>query len=136
MQRNIVAQTPVSLLGTDSDVFRIVNKQGKLLYAQTEPNAVGVSDTVLSDDSDLWQVDYQYPYFYQIKNVKTGLYLEVAKGYTLADLNKPNPGQVLLEQKYNYAGKAELPFWFLKTQDLNNSDWFEIFPGGMKENRV
>ncbi len=130
LQRNVVDEIPKPIVDL-SKKYRIRNQQsGEIIKANPLETEVELTTQAITDRTDVWQMDFKYPYFYTIKNVGTDNYMEVYKGYTLSDYSQPDPEQIFVEQKYNYEGQTDVPFFYLRPHLQNQKIYYEIMPGG------
>ncbi|WP_162555733.1 T9SS type A sorting domain-containing protein [Reichenbachiella versicolor] len=128
IKKVIIDRAPRMIIDT-TDKFRFRNKKtGDYIVADNDNTSLVMSTDVTSDSSDVWELEFRYPYYYFVKNTKTKKYMEVYKGYTLGDINNNSTDKILVEQIENYSDKVQKPFWYLRSH--NNGKYYEILPGG------
>ena len=111
--------------------YRIQNVQsGEYLGTLANQDQLSFSATTSTDSSDLWAFSFEYPYYYHIKNLKTGRYMEVWRGYTLGDMQNGVNEQIFVEQLYPYQGEIDLPRWYFRPHQTATGQVYEIMPGG------
>ena len=129
VQQIVVSQAPRAVFSRYR-LYRIKNKlSGEYAAAVDGSISLAAVPGPAADYSDLWELSFKYPYFYHLRNVKTGQYMEVYRGYTLGDLQSSNSPPIYVEQQYSYAGKSDIPFWYFRLHGSGASAYYEIFPG-------
>lgn len=119
-----------SIINTD-ETYRIKNKlNGEYLIPADSNDRVGFSSTKKDDESDVWVLEFKYPYYHAIKNIKTGKYIEVYRGYTLGDINNGTSERIFAEQKYTFNQLDTLPFWYFRKHMVSGETVYEMMPGG------
>ncbi|KAA3663232.1 MAG: T9SS C-terminal target domain-containing protein, partial [Calditrichaeota bacterium] len=130
IQKTVVDMRPKSVIDT-SVLYQIRNKNsGEFMVADEGATNIKLSSEVRDDSSDVWIVDFKYPYTNTFKNVKTGMYMESENSYTLGDYYKTELPVYYVEQKNSYTGKAFLPHFFLRAFTENGETFYQFAPGG------
>ncbi|WP_010181977.1 T9SS type A sorting domain-containing protein [Aquimarina agarilytica] len=122
---------PVAL--RNNGVYKIVNAGdiNKNLASKGAGTYSLVTKEGVGNNSVKWEFEWVPPYYYHIKNVDTGMYLETHKGYTETEL-KTN-AQESVYPFLNYAGNDK-PKWILRKTDYNGL--FKILPAGNEKQSV
>ncbi|WP_282038789.1 T9SS type A sorting domain-containing protein [Saccharicrinis aurantiacus] len=114
-----------------SKQYRIKNKEtGEYLCATQGDSNLTFTTEELSDNTEVWEFTFEYPYYYYIKNVGTNTFMEVYRGYTMGDYNNGTAEQLIVEHSDWFNDKTQKPRWYLRDHSASNIDMFEILPGG------
>ncbi|WP_010522674.1 T9SS type A sorting domain-containing protein [Aquimarina agarivorans] len=116
-----------------SGVYEIVNAGN--INKKLASNGAGsyglVTKQGVSNNSVKWEFEWVPPYYYHIKNVDTGMYLETHKGYTETEIKENKPETVY--PFLNYAG-SDKPKWILRKTSYTGL--FKILPAGNEKQSV
>ncbi len=122
---------PVAL--RSNGIYKIVNAGdiNKNLASNGASTYSLITKEGVNNNSVKWEFEWVPPYYYHIKNVDTGMYLETHKGYTETEIRENKPENVY--PFLNYAGSA-IPKWILRKTDYDGL--FKILPAGNEKQSV
>ncbi len=122
---------PVAL--RNNGIYEIVNAGN--INKNLASNGAGTYGLItkegVTNNSVKWEFEWVPPYYYHIKNVDTGMYLETHKGYTETEIKENKPENVY--PFVNYAGSAK-PKWILRKTGYDGL--FKILPAGNEKQSV
>ncbi len=106
-------------------VYHIINSgSGKKLAANQAGTGILMKPASVNDASSKWEIKFDPPYYYNMKNVKSGNYIEAHKGYTEAEIFQNLPGG---EKPFLFKSNSYTPRWSLVGVGTSK---FEIFAAG------
>jgi len=127
-EKIILTERPKTIINVNTK-YRIRNVASKeTIAAQDEDSKATLINEERTDGSDVWNVEFRYPYTYVFINEKTKQCLEVYLVYTLGDIYKPDLDPIYLEQLSSYQDKEYKPHFMLRP--IAGSNYFQIAPGG------
>ncbi|NIJ44892.1 hypothetical protein FHR24_001331 [Wenyingzhuangia heitensis] len=130
IEKTEITEAPQSILDTNKK-YRIKNNlTGEYLTVSAADSKLTFNANIATDQSDIWELSFKYPYYHNVKNAKTGKHIEVYRGYTLGDINNGTDETIFVEHTYEYSSNDILPFWYFREHNLGTSKVYEIFPGG------
>ncbi len=122
---------PISLRA--NGIYEIVNAGNinKNLASNGVSSYGLVTKEGVTNNSVKWEFEWVPPYYYHIKNVDTGMYLETHKGYTETEIKENKPEKVY--PFLNHEGSAK-PKWILRKTGYDGL--FKILPAGNEKQSV
>ncbi len=107
-------------------IYQIVNSaSGRKLATNNVNSGMITTSSNANDAASKWEVKFNAPYYYHIKNVKNGRFMEAHKGYTEAEIFQKLPQE---ERPFLFKSNNYTPRWSLV--GAGKASLFEIFVGG------
>jgi len=127
-EKIILTERPKAIINVNTK-YRIRNVASKETIAvQDGDSKVTLINEEPTDGSDVWNVEFRYPYTYVFINEKTKKCLEVYLVYTLGEIYQPDLNPIYLEQLSTYESKEYKPHFLLRP--IPGSPYYQIAPGG------